>query len=334
MAFVDEVNIHVQSGAGGNGCVSFRREKFVPRGGPDGGNGGNGGSVFFVASRNKSSLLDFKYQPHYRAKRGQHGMGKDMCGRNGGDQVLSVPLGTSIFDLQTGQLLADLTEEAVAIEVVKGGRGGRGNKTFATSRNRAPRMFQKGRPAITAELRLELKLIADVGLVGLPNAGKSTLLRTLSRAKPKVADYPFTTLQPHLGVAHHKGQGIVLADLPGLIEGAAQGAGLGHLFLRHATRNRILLHLVDISVSDEVLPNQIKLIHRELEEFDPQLVKREILLVFTKIDLLSRQQQRERKELLSKNGYKGLFISAQSGQGLEKLLDYLSEKVQQWNTEE
>jgi GTP-binding protein len=251
MGFVDLVKIKAVAGRGGDGKISFRREKGEAFGGPDGGNGGHGGNVYIVGTRDKTSLLDFKYRPKYEAKRGQHGKGSDMDGRAGEDMLLSVPLGTLIYDAETGEEIHDLCEENKPLLIARGGKGGRGNKSFVSSVLRGPRICTPGAEGQVRELKLELRLLADVGLIGLPNAGKSTLLKTLSRATPKIASYPFTTLQPNLGVVYHKEQSFVMADLPGLIEGASEGQGLGIQFLKHASRNKLLLHLVEISQDTE-----------------------------------------------------------------------------------
>lgn len=324
MALIDEVVIRIQGGSGGNGCVSFRRETFVPFGGPNGGDGGKGGDVYLKATRDKTSLLDFKYQPRYIAERGEHGLGKDMFGRGGEDLIVAVPMGTLVFDNETGELLADLTEHDQTILVAKGGRGGRGNLSFKSSTNRAPRNATPGEAGENKELKLELKLLADVGLIGLPNAGKSSFLTSVSRAHPKVADYPFTTLEPALGVVEHKGHAFVIADLPGLIERASEGAGLGHRFLRHVARNRVLLHLVDITNEPEMIKKSIEMIRKELEAYDPELLKREERLVFTKTDLLSPEDLTEKKTALEKLGLKGYYISSAAREGLNPLLDDLA----------
>lgn len=330
MALIDEALIKVESGKGGDGCVSFRREKYVPRGGPNGGNGGNGGSVYLRATLDKSSLLDFKYQPVFRADRGQHGKGSDMDGRSGEDRVILVPVGTLVFDA-SGALIADLAEPDSAIRVARGGKGGKGNKHFATSTNRAPLTATAGETGETIELKLELRLLADVGLLGLPNAGKSTLLSVISRARPKIADYPFTTLEPYLGVVYHKDQSFIVADLPGLIEGASEGAGLGTKFLRHVSRNRVLLHLVDVSPDVRRIRKDISVIRRELSEFDPELTHRPEILVFTKTDLLSSVQLSRKKASLKRRGLMGYFVSSHTGSGLTELLDRLSKEVHCWN---
>lgn len=324
MALVDEVVIRALSGAGGNGCISFRREKYVPRGGPNGGNGGRGGAVILQATRDKTSLLDFKYRPKFEAPRGQHGMGKEMDGRGGEDLVISVPVGTLIYDAETADLLCDLAEHEQTYLIAPGGKGGRGNKTFATSTNRAPRIATPGEPGVARDLRLELRLMADVGLIGLPNAGKSSFLRAVSRATPKIADYPFTTLEPHLGVVEHKGHAFVIADLPGLIEGASRGLGLGHKFLRHVSRNRILLHLIEVTASAESIRDQIAVIRTELGNYDASLLEREEILVFTKIDLLPADELESKEKELSYMGLNGFFISSHTNAGMTPLLDLLS----------
>jgi GTP-binding protein len=328
MALIDEVVIRVFGGAGGNGCISFRREKYVPRGGPNGGHGGAGGSVYLLGTRDKTSLLDFKYQPKYQGERGEHGMGKDMDGRGGEDLVVRVPLGTLVYDQATGELLGDLVVHGAKFLVAKGGKGGKGNLAFVTSTCRAPRISTPGEAGQARELRLELRLLADVGLVGLPNAGKSSFLRVISRAQPKIANYPFTTLEPHLGVVDHKGQGFVVADLPGLIEGASEGAGLGDKFLRHVARNRILLHLVDVSSTEEEIERQVEVIRDELRAYDASLLEREELLVFTKSDLLSTEDLADKKAALHRKGLDGFFISSHSGLGVSALLDRLADRLQ------
>jgi len=332
--FIDEVKIRLFAGAGGNGCVSFRREKYVPFGGPNGGNGGRGGNVYLVATRNKTSLLDFKYQPKFEAERGEHGMGSDMFGRGGEDLYIQVPMGTLVEDIETGEVVVDLVKDGQEVLIAAGGRGGRGNLSYKSSTNRAPRTFEQGTPGQHREIRLELKVLADIGLIGLPNAGKSSFLRVVSRATPKVANYPFTTLEPHLGVVEHKNQSFVVADLPGLIEGAAQGAGLGHQFLRHVARNRILLHMVDSSDSIDDIEKNVEVIRAELKAFDPELVNRPQILVFTKIDLLPAEEQEEKKREIESRGLIGYHISSQTQQGMEPLLDELAVASQSWRSDE
>ncbi|WP_058442665.1 Obg family GTPase CgtA, partial [Legionella brunensis] len=281
MKFVDEAVIKVEAGNGGHGCLSFRREKFVPRGGPDGGDGGDGGSVFLEASSDLNTLVDFRYQRHYKAQNGQSGMGGNCTGKKGEDLVILVPVGTMVFDIDTGELLGDINEAGERLLVAQGGFHGLGNTRYKSSVNRAPRQTTQGTLGEARHLRLELRVLADVGLLGLPNAGKSTLIRAVSSAKPKVADYPFTTLHPALGVvsvASHKS--FVMADIPGLIEGAAEGAGLGHRFLKHLSRTCVLLHVIDIAPIDESNPiDSAKAILNELAEYDPELLDKPRWLV-------------------------------------------------------
>ncbi len=327
MALIDEVTIKVISGAGGNGCRSFRREKYVPFGGPNGGDGGRGGHVHLHATRDKTSLLDFKFRPKYEGERGEHGMGSDMYGKAGNDLHLSVPVGTLVYDLNSGELVADLVEHEQTLVIAKGGRGGLGNIHFKTSTNRAPRTSTPGEAGEERELRLELRLLADVGLLGLPNAGKSSFLTAVSRARPKIADYPFTTLEPHLGVVSHKDQGFVVGDLPGLIEGASDGVGLGIKFLKHVSRNRVLLHLVEATSDAESIQKQVEIIETELEAFDPELLKRKRILVFTKIDLFPPEELEARKAALAEKGLTGFWISSHARHGIAELLDCLIEEI-------
>ena len=288
MKFVDEVRITVNAGSGGNGCMSFRREKYIPKGGPDGGDGGHGGSVSLLADENLNTLLDYRYQPRYRADNGRSGAGRNKTGAGGGDLVLRVPVGTSVYNDETNTLVGEVVSDGDVMLVAEGGRGGLGNARFKSSTNRAPRRTTPGVLGDSFKLRLELRLLADVGLVGFPNAGKSTLISQLSAARPKVADYPFTTLVPQLGVvsiAPHRN--FVIADIPGLIAGAADGAGLGTRFLKHLTRTRILLHLVDVIPIDGADPMiVVATIEDELEQFSPTLAARERWLVLNKVDLL------------------------------------------------
>src|SRR6059036_3176845 len=289
--FVHEVDIHVAGGGGGRGCLAFRREKFVPRGGPSGGDGGHGGSVYIVASPHTNTLITFRFHPEFTAKRGDHGQGSNRTGHTGADLELAVPIGTLVYE-KTGdprepcRLLADLTAEGQRVLVAQGGRGGMGNARFATSTNRAPRKVQPGEPGEIKDLRLELKLLADVGLVGFPNAGKSTLIASISAARPKIADYPFTTLTPNLGVVRlGDDRSFVVADVPGLIEGAHRGQGLGHQFLRHLERTKMLVHLVDISGASERDPvADLDTVRRELELFQPTLAAKPQIVAANKID--------------------------------------------------
>jgi GTP-binding protein len=281
--FTDQVEIHVKSGKGGDGMMHFRREKFIPRGGPDGGDGGKGGDVIFEVKSTLNTLSSFRQNQKFKAEEGVKGGPSQMTGHNGKDLILSVPPGTVLFDADTGELIGDLTEPGQQLTILKGGRGGRGNQHFATSRNQAPRTAEKGEPAAEKRLKLELKLIADIGLIGVPNAGKSTLLTVLTNARPKIAPYPFTTLEPNLGVANiDDDTTVVLADIPGLIEGASQGAGLGHDFLRHIQRTRVLVHLLD-GLSEDPLADYSQ-INSELSLFDPNLSKKPQLVALNKID--------------------------------------------------
>ena len=289
MKFVDEAAITVEAGAGGNGCLSFRREKYVPRGGPDGGDGGDGGDVVLCADPSLNTLVDFRFRRRFRAGRGRHGQGRDRTGRDGADLRIRVPAGTMVLDADGGGTLGELTTAGDEMVVAHGGRRGLGNARFKSSTNRAPRRTTEGSPGECRELRLELRLLADVGLVGMPNAGKSTLVRSVSAARPKVADYPFTTLIPALGVVRRgPDRSFVMADVPGLIEGASDGAGLGIRFLRHLSRTRVLLHLVDVAAANgEAGPaEQVRIIEHELAAFDPELARRERWLVPTKLDLV------------------------------------------------
>ena len=288
MKFVDEANIKVQAGDGGNGCISFRREKFIPFGGPDGGDGGYGGSVWLVADEGINTRVDFRHQRGFKAQRGQNGMGSQMYGKGGDDATVRVPVGTVITNVDTDEIIGDLTEHGQRLLVAQGGKGGLGNIHFKSSVNRAPRKSTPGTPGDLRELKLELKLLADVGLLGFPNAGKSTFIRAVSAATPRVADYPFTTLHPNLGVVSlGTDQSFVIADIPGLIEGAADGAGLGIQFLRHVSRTRILLHLVDIAPIDGAdVVEQVRAIEQELLKFDPDLLERPRWLVLNKADML------------------------------------------------
>jgi len=321
--FVDEVDIFVKGGDGGAGCVSFRREKFVPRGGPDGGDGGDGGSVILEADPSITTLLDFHYQRHYTAERGQHGKGANRHGASGGDTVLRVPLGTVVSSRDTGERLGDLTAPAERVLVARGARGGRGNARFATSTNRAPRRADLGRPGEERWIHLELKLLADVGVVGFPNAGKSTLVSRLSAARPKIADYPFTTLQPTLGIVRvDEGRSFVIADLPGLIEGAAEGKGLGHRFLRHTERTRLLVHLVDLDPGTGRDPvEDWRVIQGELAAYSEELAARPQIVAGSKCELPGTEEGRRRLErFCAAKGLSFHAISSVTGQGLDGLL--------------
>lgn len=292
MKFVDEAKIKVEAGKGGDGCASFRREKFIPLGGPNGGDGGDGGSIFLEASENLNTLVDFRHQHNYRAKSGENGSGSECTGKSADDLIIKVPVGTIVYDADTNEIIGDLTANKQKICVAQGGKHGLGNIHFKSSTNRSPRKFTKGEIGEKRELLLELKLLADVGLLGLPNAGKSTLIRAVSSAKPKVADYPFTTLYPNLGVVRIDAEkSFVIADIPGLIEGAAEGLGLGIQFLKHLSRTSVLLHLVDVAPLDGSDPvATFKAITKELKKFSPELAKKERWLIFNKIDLLPENE--------------------------------------------
>ncbi len=323
MQFVDEVKIHVHAGDGGRGCLSFRREKFIPRGGPDGGDGGDGGDIVFQVDEGLGTLLDLRYKVHYKAERGGHGMGKNRHGKNGEELLVRVPPGVLIYDQETGDLLADLKERDQRFVAARGGRGGRGNARFATSTNRAPRHTQPGLPGEERWLRLELKLLADVGLVGMPNAGKSTLIAAVSAARPKIADYPFTTLVPNLGVVKYGSfQSFVMADIPGLIEGASEGHGLGTRFLRHIERTDLFLHLVDLS---DLQPGdaleRFDAINNELEKHNPLLLEKPQMVVLSKADLTEVRERIEQvRPFFEQRGFRILVVSAVTGQGVPELV--------------
>lgn len=325
MRFVDEVRIRVDAGRGGNGCLSFRREKYIPKGGPDGGDGGDGGDVYLVADGGLNTLVDFRYKRHFKAKPGQHGQGSDCTGARGDDLLVPVPAGTVVFDADTEETIGELLEDGGRLLVARGGARGLGNARFKSSTNRAPRKTTPGKPGESRMLRLELKVLADVGLVGLPNAGKSTFIRAISAARPKVADYPFTTLYPHLGVVRvGPDQSFVVADIPGLIEGAAEGAGLGVRFLKHLARTRLLLHLVDVApLEGEGDPaNDARAVIAELEKFGEGLAERERWLVLNKIDLLEENARAEHCDgIVSALDWQGpvFRISAATGEGCEAL---------------
>ncbi|MDA8164518.1 MAG: GTPase ObgE [Desulfobacteraceae bacterium] len=336
MPFIDEAKFFVKAGDGGNGCVSFRREKFVPKGGPDGGDGGDGGSVIIEATRRLYSLIDFKYRSHFLAERGKNGQGKKMNGRKGEDHLLQVPAGSLISDAATGELLADLTREGDYFLAVRGGQGGRGNSHFASARNRAPRHAENGRPGEERWLRVELKLLADVGLVGLPNAGKSTLLSKLSAATPKIAPYPFTTLEPQLGIVELPGgERCTMADIPGLIENAHLGAGLGHKFLRHVERTRMLVHVLDASGLESDPLAQYHVLDSELRHYKEELAEKRRLILLNKIDLLPGPAQAdELRQAFAGKGFPVIAVSALTGEGLETLLEFLAAALAEIGREE
>jgi GTP-binding protein len=336
MKFVDEVTIRVEAGQGGDGALSFRREKFVPRGGPDGGDGGRGGDVVFVGDKDLNTLADFRHVRVLRAENGEKGRGRNQTGRAGKDLLVPVPLGTRVLDAHTGELIGEITRAGERLVVARGGRGGFGNAHFKSSVNRAPRKTTPGGPGEVRELYLELQLLADVGLLGLPNAGKSTFLRAVSDARPKVADYPFTTLYPHLGVVRVEPlRSFVIADIPGLIEGAAEGAGLGIQFLRHLRRTSLLLHLVDMSAADPA--HDVRVIEHELEKFSPALARRERWLVPNKMDLIPAAAREERvRALVAELGWRGPVwpIAAIRGEGCAALAGSLMRRLEALRKEE
>ncbi len=327
-AFIDKAKIKVISGAGGNGALAWRREKYVDKGGPAGGDGGCGGDVYFVATSDMSTLLDFTHKSVYKAQRGENGRNKNCHGKNGENLYIKMPTGVIVKDLKTNKIIADLNKDGKTVLIAKGGRGGRGNARFATAQKRAPQFCEPGEPSIERELELELKLLADVGLVGMPNAGKSSLISTISAAKPKIASYPFTTLIPNLGVVKKpNGDGFVIADIPGLIEGASEGLGLGHEFLRHVQRCKLLLHVVDISLEGSL--ENYKKINKELEKFDKELAKRPMVLVLNKSDLTDLEHANEIKEEFMKTfNLKEVFIiSSATKDGIQDLLNYIYVKL-------
>ncbi len=326
MKFVDKTKIRVVSGRGGNGMVAWRREKYVDKGGPAGGDGGNGGDVYLVADENMSTLLDFKHKSVFKAQPGENGGIKNMHGACAKELIIKVPVGTVVKDIKTGKIIADMTENGQKVLVAKGGRGGRGNARFATAQKRAPQFCEPGEPSIERELLLELKLIADVGLIGMPNAGKSTLISRISSAKPKIADYPFTTLIPNLGVVKKRsGDGFVVADIPGLIEGASEGVGLGHDFLRHVERCRFLVHLVDIT-DENPFDNYTK-INKELEKYSKHLSNLYQVVVLNKIDAVDEEKRKEVFDKFQSAAADVFEISAVTGENLDKFTDFISNKV-------
>lgn len=334
--FLDKVKIHVKAGDGGDGAVAFLREKYRPFGGPAGGDGGKGGDVVLVATNRKHTLYDFKFQAHFKAQRGEHGKGKNQHGKDGEDLILEVPVGTVVIDAERGEAICDLVKDGQRCTVAKGGKGGRGNARFATPTNQTPKYAEKGQKGEEKWLILELKLIADVGLVGLPNAGKSTLISKLTKARPKIASYPFTTLSPVLGVMEVDEEShVVLADIPGLIEGASQGRGLGHEFLRHIERTRLILHLVDISPMREEDPlKAFEVVNREMGSYSPELTKKPQIVVGTKIDALSERSYIDfLEEEFNKKGISFIAISAISGENLNKLKYMVAEKLKEIKNE-
>ncbi len=328
MKFIDEAVIHVSAGKGGPGCVSFRREKYVPKGGPDGGDGGKGGDVIIKTSERRRTLYQFRYKKHFKAANGAPGQGKQKTGKNGENVVIEVPPGTIVRDVETRELIKDFTEPDDAVVIAKGGAGGRGNRRFVSSTNRAPRHAQSGLPGETHSLQLELKLLADAGIIGYPNAGKSTLISRLSSAKPKIADYPFTTLTPTLGiVTPDSGEPFAVADIPGLIEGAHNGAGLGDKFLKHVERTRMLVHLIDAAAIDPDDPlKAYKAINREIAGFRPEIMEKPQIVVLNKIDLPEAQANADRF-LKHFTDYPAMTISAYTGRNVSALIDRLNEAI-------
>lgn len=317
--FVDEAVIHVKAGNGGNGCVSFRREKFVPRGGPDGGNGGRGGDIIVVADKNLTTLLDFHYRAIFKADRGKHGQGSNKFGRSADDLIIKLPAGTLVQDAETGETIVDMIEDGKEFVIAKGGKGGKGNAEFATSTDRAPRRAEPGKLGEERTLNLELKLLADIGLVGFPNAGKSTLLSVISAAKPKIADYPFTTLAPVLGIARYKDFSFVVADMPGLIEGASQGKGLGISFLKHIERTKAIAVLIESTCSDP--KEEFRKLMEEMRLHSEELPKKVRLIVFTKTDLVDQARKEELRKMKFPGSLKRQFVSAVTDDGIKELLE-------------
>ncbi len=335
--FIDEARIYVKAGDGGDGCLAFRREKFVPRGGPSGGDGGRGGDVILQASERHNTLIHFRFNPEHKAQRGRHGEGSNRTGQNGEDMVLRVPVGTIVYDADTGDLLHDFSHSDEQVVIARGGRGGRGNARFATATHQAPRECEPGFPGEERRLRLELKLLADVGLVGFPNVGKSTLISRISAARPKIADYPFTTLEPNLGVVSMGGyESFVVADVPGLIEGAHQGHGLGTRFLRHIERTRLLVHLIDVSAASDRDPvEDYRVITEELASFNPRLAEKAVLVVASKIDAAQNPERIQSLEDFCRDrDLPFLAISAVTGAGLDLLKLRMAERVREARLQE
>ena len=322
MQFIDEAKISVKAGDGGNGCISFRREKFIPKGGPDGGNGGRGGSVIIRADRQLNTLLDFRYKHTYRAERGENGRGKNQEGKSGKDEIIKVPCGTLVFTTLKKGVIADLVHHDDEVIIARGGKGGKGNTVFATSTNQAPRYAEAGKSGDELELILELKLLADIGLVGFPNSGKSTLISVISAARPKIADYPFTTLVPNLGIVRYlNGKSFVVADIPGLIEGAHEGKGLGIQFLRHIERTRGIVFLIE-SISKDPRSDYQILLH-ELKSFNPNLIRKGKIIALTKIDIADDECRKRLKKVAFSKRVVAVPISAITGEGVQNLLDQM-----------
>jgi len=326
--FIDSATIHIKAGNGGNGCVSFRHEKFVPKGGPDGGDGGNGGSIYFETDANLNTLQDFRYQKHYKAPNGVNGMGSQRTGKTGKDIVIKVPPGTLIKDLETGRVIADLTDKVQKKLIAKGGYGGKGNQHFATSRNRAPRYATQGKEGEEKNIELELKLLADVGLVGFPNAGKSTLISSISAARPKVADYPFTTLEPNLGIVQYRDfQSFVVADIPGIIEGASDGKGLGLKFLKHIERTKVLAILLPVNSEDISL--EYEKLESELKKYSEKVYNKPKVILISKMDIAEPEFK-----IPEFNDFQVIPISSVSGAGLTELKDLLWSKIQSFKEDQ
>ena len=331
MRFIDEVEILVHAGSGGNGCQSFLREKYRPKGGPDGGDGGKGGDIVFLANHRKNTLVDLHFKKSYKAAPGKHGRGKKQHGRNGPDRVIEVPVGTLIRDVETTEILKDLTRPGQRFIAAKGGRGGRGNARFVTATRRAPEFCEKGEPGETIKVRCELKLLADVGIVGLPNAGKSTLISKISAARPKIAEYPFTTLIPQLGLVKiDDDQSMVVADIPGILPGAAQGIGLGLRFLRHIERSAVLLFLIDLADPEHENPLEIySLLKKELQSYSGTIIEKKEVIAFNKIDLpLAQERQETLKKSLDLDNSNVFFISAHTKRGLGPLIRKIADCVE------
>jgi GTPase len=338
LMFIDEAKIRVKAGNGGNGCMAFRREKFVPRGGPSGGDGGKGGDVIMESSERHNTLVHFRFNPEYKAERGRHGEGANKTGREGSDIVLKVPVGTIVYDAETGEKVHDFSRPDERVVIARGGRGGRGNAQFATATHQAPREHEDGRPGEERTFRLELKLLADVGLVGYPNVGKSTLISRISAARPKIADYPFTTLEPNLGVVAvgdaKEEVSFVVADIPGLIEGAHTGSGLGTQFLRHIERTRLLVHLVDVSDASgrEEVVKDVEVILKELSSFGAGLEDKPMLMVASKVDVANPEKLAKLKRWATRKKLKLYPISAVTGEGIEKLKFAMAKEVERLRT--
>lgn len=331
--FIDKAKIFVKAGDGGNGCVAFHREKFVPMGGPSGGDGGKGGDVILLADKDLHTLMDFKYKKHYKAQRGQNGQGGNKKGKDGEDLIIKVPVGTVVKDAQTGEIIADLVEDGQKVVVAKGGKGGKGNAAFKTATNQVPTKAEPGEEGEERWIELELKLLADIGIIGFPNAGKSTLISALSKARPKIADYPFTTLTPVLGVLQlDVDDFVVLADIPGLIEGASEGVGLGHEFLRHIERTKFLIHLIDVSdFAEREWKEAYQIINRELGNYSEDLLKKPQIVVANKIDALSdRSKLQEIREFFQSRGIPFVSVSLITREGIEELIDTVKRYKREW----